>query len=127
LEDLVAGTAANSRPALEPRFTSRRGRSCAVEAARHAEHGTGEETRSASLTVEMDIEDRPDLNTGKAWSEMDLFDLANNVRLGVSIEETAEFLCRSRREVRDKIAALRQTGELDRRVAEANGAPGIRE
>jgi hypothetical protein len=67
----------------------------------------------------MDIVDRPDLNTGKAWSEMDLFDLANNVRLGVSIEETAGFLCRSRREVGDKIAELRQTGELDRRVAEA--------
>jgi hypothetical protein len=28
-----------------------------------------------------DIEDRPDLNASKEWSEMDLFDLANGVRL----------------------------------------------
>ena len=70
-----------------------------------------------------DIEDRPDLNTGKPWSEMDLFDLANSVRLGDSIEEIATFLCRSRREVRDKIAELEQTGELEKRVAEtAKGA-----
>ena len=34
-----------------------------------------------------DIEDRPDLNTGEPWSEMDLFDLANSVRLGDPIEK----------------------------------------
>lgn len=28
---------------------------------------------------EADIEDQPDLNTGKEWSEMDLFDLADCV------------------------------------------------
>ena len=66
-----------------------------------------------------DIEDRPDLNTGKDWSEMDLFDLANSVRLGDPVEEIAGFLCRSRREVRDKIAELEQTGELEKRVAKA--------
>jgi hypothetical protein len=66
----------------------------------------------------MDIEDRPDLNTGEPWSEMDLFDLANNVRLGNPVEEIAVFLCRSRREVREKIAELEQSGELARRVAE---------
>ena len=42
----------------------------------------------------MDIEDRPDLNTGEPWSEMDLFDLANSVRLGKAVEEIAVFLCR---------------------------------
>jgi hypothetical protein len=72
-----------------------------------------------------DIEDTPDLNTGKPWSEMDLFDLANSVRLGDPIDEIAGFLCRSRREVRDKIAELKQSGELDRRAQEtaANALP----
>jgi hypothetical protein len=72
-----------------------------------------------------DIEDRPDLNTGKPWSEMDLFDLANCVRLRQPVEEIAGFMCRSRREVRDKIAELKQAGELERRVREtaANARP----
>jgi hypothetical protein len=72
-----------------------------------------------------DIEDRPDLNTGKPWSEMDLFDLANSVRLGDPIVEIAGFLCRSRREVRDKIAELTLSGELERWVREvaANARP----
>jgi hypothetical protein len=71
-----------------------------------------------------DIEDRPDLNTGKPWSEMDLFDLANSVRLGDPIVEIAGFLCRSRREVRDKIAELTLSGELERRMREtAANAP----
>jgi hypothetical protein len=68
------------------------------------------------------IEDRPDLNTGKPWSEMELFDLANCVRLRQRVEEIAGFLRRSRREVREKIAELQQSGELARRVAEAAGA-----
>ena len=73
-----------------------------------------------------DIEDRPDLNTGKPWSEIDLSDLANSVRLGGRIVEIAGFLCRSRREVRDKIAELRQFGELERRKQEmpANAPTG---
>ena len=56
---------------------------------------------------------------------MDLFDLANSVRLGDPVEEIAGFLCRSRREVREKIAELEQTGELERRVREtaANARP----
>ncbi len=45
-----------------------------------------------------DIDDRPDLNTGKERSEMDLFDLSNSIRLDQPIEEIASFLCRSRRE-----------------------------
>jgi hypothetical protein len=68
---------------------------------------------------EPDIEDRLDLNSGKEWSEMDLFDLANNVRLKNPIEEIASFLCRSRREVREKIAELERSGELARRIEEA--------
>jgi hypothetical protein len=74
---------------------------------------------------ETDIDDRPDLNAGKEWSEMDLFDLAKSVRLKNSIEETATFLCRSQREVRDKIEELERSGELTRRIEEtaANAQP----
>ena len=36
-----------------------------------------------------------DANDGKPWSEMDLFDLRNSLAYGRSIEEVAEFLCRS--------------------------------
>jgi hypothetical protein len=72
-----------------------------------------------------DIDDRPDLNACKEWSEMDLFDLANSVRLNQPVEEIAMFLCRSRREVREKIAELERSGELARRIEEtaANAQP----
>jgi len=53
-----------------------------------------------------DIENRPDLNTGTKWSEMDLLDLGNCVRLNDSVEEIASFMCRSRREIRKKVAEL---------------------
>jgi hypothetical protein len=36
-----------------------------------------------------------DLNDGKPWSEMDLFDLRNSLAHGRPIEEVAGFLCRS--------------------------------
>jgi hypothetical protein len=36
-----------------------------------------------------------DLNDGKPWSEMDLFDLRNSLAYGDSIEEVAGFLCRA--------------------------------
>jgi hypothetical protein len=73
----------------------------------------------------MDIDDTPDANSGNAWSEVDLSDLANCVRLRECIEEIATFLCRSRREVREKIAELEQSGELAKRVAgAAEGAQG---
>src|SRR5215469_15901894 len=52
------------------------------------------------------------MNTGKKCSEMDLWDLANGIRLNHPIEEIASFMCRSRRELRDKIAELRRSGEL---------------
>jgi hypothetical protein len=44
------------------------------------------------------IEDRPD--SGKEWSEMDLYDLALTVRMDNSVEFIASFLRRSPREVR---------------------------
>lgn len=37
----------------------------------------------------------PDLNDGKAWSEMDLDDLKGAVAYGRTLEETAEYRCRS--------------------------------
>jgi hypothetical protein len=48
-----------------------------------------------------------DLNSGKAWSLMDLGDLANCILRGTSVDETAEFLCREVDEVRTKIAELK--------------------
>jgi hypothetical protein len=36
-----------------------------------------------------------DVNDGKPWSEMDLFDLRNSLAYGRSIGEVAGFLCRS--------------------------------
>jgi hypothetical protein len=74
---------------------------------------------------ESNIEDRLDLNSGKEWLETDLFDLANSVRLKNLVEEIAIFLCRPRREVREKIAELEQSCELARRIEEtaANAQP----
>jgi hypothetical protein len=46
-------------------------------------------------------------NEDKPWSEMDLFDLQNNVARGDLVEETAEFLMRREDEVREKIRELR--------------------
>ena len=44
--------------------------------------------------------------TSKAWSEMDVFDLKNHVEQGCSLEETADFLMRTEREVREKMEDL---------------------
>jgi hypothetical protein len=58
---------------------------------------------------------------------MDLFDLANSVRLKNPIEEIASFLCRSRREVREKVAELERSSELARRIEEtaADASAGL--
>jgi hypothetical protein len=49
-----------------------------------------------------------DLNDGKDWSEMDLFDLRVMLESGDTIEEIARFLCRSKTvdEVREKAREL---------------------
>jgi hypothetical protein len=49
---------------------------------------------------------KPNLNEGKPWLEMDLVDLRNSLAHGRSVAEIAEFLCRSEREVHEKIAEL---------------------
>jgi hypothetical protein len=46
------------------------------------------------------------INSGKEWSAMDLFDLQNGLRLGTPLEEMADFLCRDIDEVRSKEAEL---------------------
>ena len=57
------------------------------------------------------------------WQEMDLFDLANCIRIGDPVEEIADFLCRPVSEVHAKIVELERSGELARRIAEtAKGA-----
>lgn len=66
-----------------------------------------------------DIENRPDLNTGEPWSEMDFLDLDNCFRVNDPIEEIASFMCRSRREIRDKIAELERSGGLARPIERA--------
>ena len=43
-----------------------------------------------------DIESRPGMNTDKKWSQMDLLDLANCIRLNDPVEEVASFMCRLR-------------------------------
>jgi hypothetical protein len=50
--------------------------------------------------------ERPNLNTGTPWSEMDLFDLRNSLEQGDTPEKVADFLCRTLSEVREKMAEL---------------------
>jgi hypothetical protein len=54
----------------------------------------------------------PNINSGKEWSEMDLEDLQSHLAHGVSLTETADFLCRDEDEVREKMQelALRENG-----------------
>jgi hypothetical protein len=47
-----------------------------------------------------------DLNSGQPWSEADLADLKQCLKLRDSTKAIAEFLCRSPGEVRAKIAEL---------------------
>ena len=70
-----------------------------------------------------DIENRLDLNSRTKWSEMDLLDLGNGVRLNQSVEEIASFMCRSRREIRKKMAELGRSGELVKWVERAEAEP----
>jgi hypothetical protein len=77
--------------------------------------------------MNQDIENRPDMNSGEKWSEMGLLDLANCIRLNDPVEEIASFMCRSRRQIREKIAELERSGELagliEKAVAEAVDEP----
>ena len=46
------------------------------------------------------------INSGKAWSELDIRDLQDALRRGYAIEDIATFLCRDADEVRAKVAEL---------------------
>lgn len=59
------------------------------------------------------------------WTEMDLFDLANCIRLGDSVEEIADFLSRPLSEVHCKIVELTESGELGRRLAKLVRKPVV--
>jgi hypothetical protein len=50
---------------------------------------------------------KPNLNEGKPWSDMDLVDLRNSLAMDSSVAYIADFLCRSEKEVREKIAELK--------------------
>jgi len=56
--------------------------------------------------AQSDIDNRPNLNTVTEWPQMDLTDLMDMLLRGESIAEMADFLCRSRREVREKVIQL---------------------
>jgi hypothetical protein len=58
-------------------------------------------------------------NEDKPWSEMDLFDLQNNIVRGDLVEETAEFLMRREDEVREKIRELLTRARKKPRLGEA--------
>jgi hypothetical protein len=49
---------------------------------------------------------RPDLNSGKPWSELDDEDLRASVANGATSKVAAEFLCRTGREVRERAKEL---------------------
>jgi len=50
--------------------------------------------------------DPPRENTGQPWGEVDDRDLAWMLGRGQSLSEMAEFLCRTRREVRERAQEL---------------------
>jgi hypothetical protein len=58
-------------------------------------------------------------NEDRPWSEMDLFDLQNNIARGDLVEETAEFLMRREDEVREKIRELLTRGARPAEVGTA--------
>jgi hypothetical protein len=60
----------------------------------------------AELVSRPDIYQRPDVNTGMRWSEMDLVDLGHMLTRKAPIKEIASYLRRSQAEVRDKMAEL---------------------
>jgi hypothetical protein len=68
------------------------------------------------------MNDRPNLNEGKPWSEMDLVDFRSAIGIGRSVMDIADFLCRSEDEVRERIAEPRE----GQRVASLVSIAGVR-
>lgn len=50
--------------------------------------------------------ERPNLSTGKPWSQLDLDDLKAGLERKDSIAAIAQFLCRTEAEVREKVREL---------------------
>jgi hypothetical protein len=59
----------------------------------------------------IDVIERDNWNVGKAWSQMNVCDLKNHLAQGSWVAETAEFLMRSEREVREKMEELGLRGD----------------
>ena len=51
-------------------------------------------------------EDQPAVNTGREWSDAELFELGNMLMRGLSIEEIARLLRRDRSDVQDKVVEV---------------------
>jgi hypothetical protein len=51
---------------------------------------------------------RPNINTDKSCSQMDLVDLKHSLEQGTSIPEIADFLCRDPQEVWEKVNDLKK-------------------
>lgn len=59
------------------------------------------------------------VNSGKPWSPVDLYDLGQGLGRGTAIDEVADFLCRDASEVRAKalqLGLLRRSGHADHRA-----------
>jgi hypothetical protein len=54
----------------------------------------------------------PDLNTGTPWSSWDDEDIRWRLDHNRSIEETADFLCRTPSEIRQRIAEIAETAAI---------------
>jgi hypothetical protein len=60
-----------------------------------------------AVSVNMPLDERPNLNTGEPWGEIDTRDLLWCVADGQSAEEIADFLCRTPSEIWARMAELR--------------------
>jgi hypothetical protein len=65
------------------------------------------------------IENQADLSTGRNGRRWVFSISAICIQLNDPIEEIAAFMCRSRREIREKIAELERSGELPRLIEKA--------
>jgi hypothetical protein len=53
------------------------------------------------------MSETPNLNTGKSWSDADDLDLKAALEHCPTIQEIADFLCRTEQEVRDRMRELK--------------------
>jgi len=53
-----------------------------------------------------DNADAPNVNTGKPWSSIEVTDLERCMKSGFSVDQAADFLCRTPQEIRSKALEL---------------------